>query len=244
MLLDQLPRNRVQLGEKERKLFCQAILQRLVLPQEHLTGKWLTRQHAVDDHILCLVLELGNRHLHTPSNKLENAAFESEPFLGVRVFGEASNELIIQHDDIIDQAILIEMHGSDDEGRQNRLNAIQIGGWNVHDYSLSHYYPNRAVPLSSDQDSVYRDQKQRSRKRRPVHSRGILIACCGLVSLHWGTPACMTLAHSGAKMAACSRTHDCWKMPQRVMRLGLDLVQVVEGVLQRHPPYTAEACLL
>src|SRR5438105_14523943 len=37
MLLDQLPRNRVQLGEKERELLCQAILPRLVLPQEHLT---------------------------------------------------------------------------------------------------------------------------------------------------------------------------------------------------------------
>jgi hypothetical protein len=90
-LLDQLPGDRVQLGEKERKLPCQAILNRLVLPQQHLTGEWLICQHAVDDHILCLVLKPRNRHLHSNPNELEEAALDDEPFFGVSVFGETSN---------------------------------------------------------------------------------------------------------------------------------------------------------
>src|SRR5947209_14384164 len=182
MLLDQLPRNRVQLGEKERELLCQALLPRLVLPQEHLTGKWLTCQHAVDDHILCLVLKMGNRHLHPRSNKLENATLSRETFFGVPVFGETSNELVIDHDDIIDHAILIEMHRSDDEGRQNRMNAVQISCWNVHGYSLFYYYPKRSTPLSIYQDIVRRDQKQRSRRTARVK---FMLSCS---RVYKGTP--------------------------------------------------------
>jgi hypothetical protein len=106
----------VQLGEEEGELLCQAILKRFVLPQEQLSGEWLACQHLVDDHVLCLVVKVGNRHLHPISNKLENAALDCEPCSGARVFGETNYELVINHDDIIDHAILIEMCGCDDEG--------------------------------------------------------------------------------------------------------------------------------
>src|SRR5579859_2281582 len=113
-LLDNLPGNRVQLREKECELLCQAILNRFVLTQKHITGEWLTYQHAVNDHIFCLVLKSRNRHLHFSSDKFKNTALYDEPFFGVSVFGETSNELLIECDDIIEHALLIEMSRSDD----------------------------------------------------------------------------------------------------------------------------------